>query len=171
MKRFLLWVIMYSLSYSLIAQGFEITGFQESYKGTIGEVIRVPLNFKNNGTRPLTLIIRKAGSQIGTSQKNYFCLDGDCLDQSVEDYIVKIDPGQTLNSLQVALEAGLVPGISSVRYIAFNKSNPTEALEVEFNFVATSLETRSKNFCIGAFFSVCNLWLSLDYSKYTPFIY
>lgn len=126
---------MYSLSYSLIAQGFEITGFQESYKGTIGDVIKVPLNFKNNGSRPLTLIIRKAGSQIGTSQKNYFCLDGDCLDQSVEDYIVKIDPGQTLSSLQVALEAGLVPGISSVRYIAFNKSNPTEALEVEFNFV------------------------------------
>ncbi|HEX5167902.1 MAG TPA: T9SS type A sorting domain-containing protein [Cyclobacteriaceae bacterium] len=135
MKTFLWLVMMFSLSHGLAAQGFEIVSLQESYKGTIGDVIKAPLNFKNNSTRPLTLIIRKAGGQIGTSQRNYYCRDGNCLDESVEDYIVKVEPGQTLNSLQVALEAGLVPGESSIRYIAFNKSNPTEALEVELNFI------------------------------------
>jgi len=135
MKRFLLLAIITSLSYGLSAQGFEISGLQESYKGTIGDVIKAPLNFKNNGTKPLTVIIRKASSQIGTSQKNYFCQDARCLDEGVEDYIVKVEPGQTLTSLNVALEAGLVPGTSSVRYIAYSKSNPNDALEIDLNFV------------------------------------
>lgn len=135
MKRFLVMVWMCTLSSGLAAQGFEITGLQDSYKGTIGEVIKAPLQFRNNSNRILTLIIRKASSQIGTSQKNYFCHEGRCLDQEVDDYIVKVDPGQTLTTLQVALEAGLVPGISSVRYLAYNKSNPAELLEFDLNFV------------------------------------
>jgi hypothetical protein len=135
MKR-LLWLVLFLiLSANLVAQNFEITGLQDSYKGTIGEVIKAPLQFKNNSTKVIHLIIRKSASQIGTSQRNYFCPDGDCLDQTVEDYIVKVEPGQTLNSFQVALEAGLVPGISSVKYLAFNKSNPNEVLELDLNFV------------------------------------
>lgn len=135
MKKVLWLVIFIILSADLVAQNFEITGLQESYKGTIGEVIKAPLQFKNNSNKPIQLIIRKSTSQIGTSQRNYFCPNGDCLDQSVEDYIVKVEPGQTLGSLQVALEAGLVPGVSSVKYIAFNKSNPNEILELDLNFV------------------------------------
>jgi len=135
MKRFLVLAMIWCLSYGLWAQGFEITSLQDSYKGTIGEVIRAPLYFKNNGTKPLTLIIRKANSQIGTSQKSYFCQDDNCLDQLVEDLIIKVEPGQTLTAFQVALEAGLAPGVSSLRYIAYNKSNPSEALEIDLNFV------------------------------------
>lgn len=134
-KRILLCAIICSMSFGLAAQGFEIVDLQDSYKGAIGEVIKVPLGFRNNGSKPITLIIRKASSQIGTSQKNYFCQHGDCSDPSVEDFIVKIESGQTLGSLEVALDAGLVPGVSSVRYIAFNKSNPGDALEVELNFI------------------------------------
>ena len=133
--RILLCAIICSLSLGVVAQGFEITDLQDSYRGSIGEVIKVPLGFKNNGAKPITLIIRKASSQIGTSQKNYFCKDGNCADATVEDFIVKVEPGQTLNNLEVALDAGLVPGVSSVRYIAYNKSNPGEALEVELNFI------------------------------------
>lgn len=133
--RLLLCAIICSLSLGLAAQGFEITDLHDSYRGSIGEVIKVPLGFKNNGTKPITLIIRKASSQIGTSQKNYFCKDGNCAEPDVEDFIVKVEPGQTLNTLEVALDAGLVPGVSSVRYIAYNKSNPGEALEVELNFI------------------------------------
>lgn len=135
MRRFLLLALIISFSYGLAAQGFEITGLQESYKGTIGDVIKAPLNFKNNGTKPVTLIIRKASSQIGTSQKNYFCQDARCLDENVEDFIVKVEPGQTLGSIDVALEAGLVPGLSSVRYIVYSKSNPGESLDIELNFI------------------------------------
>lgn len=134
MKDLLVLLMIIGLSFNLAAQGFEITGMQEAYKGTIGEVIKAPLNFRNNSNRAITLIIRKASSQIGTSQKTYFCQDGICLDQKVDDMIVRLEPGQTLNNLHVALEAGLVPGVSSLKFIAYNRSNPGEALELDFNF-------------------------------------
>lgn len=144
MKVFL-WLALFTLlSANLAGQNFEITGLQDAYKGSIGDVIKAPLQFKNNTSKSISLIIRKAESQIGTSQKNYFCPDGGCLDQVVEDYIVKVEPGQTLNSFNVALEAGLVPGLSSVKYIAFNKANPNEVLEFDLNFIVEEKET-SKN--------------------------
>lgn len=123
------------LSINTLGQSFEITGLQENYKGVIGETIKAPLLFHNTSDKTITLIIRKVNAEIGSTQKNYFCLDGNCLDQKVEDHIVKIDPGQTLTSLHVALEGGLVSSISSVRYLAYNKSNPTEAMEIDLHFV------------------------------------
>jgi hypothetical protein len=115
-------------------QGFEIVALQEAYKGLIGETVKAPVRFKNNSDKPLTLIIRKVSSQIGSTQKSFFCLGNDCFDQKIEDYIVKVEPGQTLGTFQVAIEAGLVPGVSSVRYIAFSKSNPGYTLEFDINF-------------------------------------
>lgn len=124
-------VMISSLAFS---QGFELTSLQDTYKGVIGENIKVPLRFKNTSDKAITLIIRKVNGQIGSSQKNYFCLDNNCYDQRVEDYIIKIDAGQTLNSLMVNLEAGLVAGESVLKYMAYNKSNPAQSLEFELNF-------------------------------------
>lgn len=132
-----LWITCVSvfISLSLAAQSFEVTGIQETYKGIIGETIKAPINFRNTSDKTVTLIIRKVSSEIGSTQKNYFCIDANCLDQKVEDHIVKIEPGQTLTSFNVALEAGLVSTMSSVRYIAYNKSNPSESAEINLNFV------------------------------------
>lgn len=126
---------MLLLSINTLAQSFEVTGLQENYKGVIGETIKAPLLFKNTTDKTITLIIRKVSSQIGSTQKNYFCLDANCMDQKVEDHIIKIDPGQTLTNFIVALDAGLVSSISSVKYLAYNKSNPGEALEIDLQFV------------------------------------
>lgn len=123
------------LGTNTFGQSFEVAGLQENYKGVIGETIKAPLLFKNNSDKTITLIIRKVSAEIGSTQKNYFCIDANCLDQKVEDYIVKIEPGQTLTSFHVALEAGLVSSISSVKYLAYNKSNPGEALEIDLHFV------------------------------------
>ncbi len=121
-------------STSAFAQGFEIASIQESYKGLIGETIKAPIRFKNTSEKSITLIIRKVNGQIGSTQKNYFCLENNCLDQKVEDYIIKIEPGQTLNNFQVVLEAGLVSGESVLKYVAYSKSNPGYSLEFELNF-------------------------------------
>jgi hypothetical protein len=136
MKK-LLWAygFLLLLSTNVFAQSFEVTGLQENYKGVIGETIKAPLLFKNNSDKTITLIIRKVSSEIGSTQKNYFCIDANCLDQKVEDHIVKIEPGQTLTSFHVALEAGLVSSMSSVKYLAYNKSNPGEAVEIDLHFV------------------------------------
>ncbi len=135
MRNVLLLVILMLASLATLGQGFEIVSLQESYKGTIGEVIKAPIRFKNTSDKPIILIIRKISGQIGGTQKNFLCLDANCLDQRAEDHIVKIESGQTLSSLQVGLEAGLVSGLSSVRYLAYNKSNPSQSVEFEVNFI------------------------------------
>jgi hypothetical protein len=52
----------------------------------------------------------------------------------VEDYIIKVEPGQSTNNFFVVLEAGLTENESSLRYLAYNKSNPGQSIEVDLNF-------------------------------------
>src|SRR5687768_4705387 len=124
-------ILMGSLAY---CQGFEIALLQVLNKGMISENNRVPLRFKNTSEKPVTLVIRKVDEQLGSTQKKYFCIDNNCLDSKVEDYIVRVEPGQTTTNLYVALEAGLNQNESSIQYIAYNKSNPGQSLEVNLSF-------------------------------------
>lgn len=134
MKNLLLSFLFIFIGSCGFSQGFEITSLQDIYKGIIGETIKAPLRFRNSSDKAITLIIRKVNGQIGSTQKNYFCLDNSCLDQKIEDYIIKVEPGQTLTNFQVVLEAGLVSGESSLKYIAYNKSNPGQSVDFELNF-------------------------------------
>lgn len=135
MARYL-WLICFIIMASgSFAQSFELIPLQETYRGIIGETIKVPIKFKNNSDKTVTLVIRKVSDLIGTTQKNFFCIDNTCLDHHTEDYVLKVEPNQVLNSFQVALEAGLAQGVSSIKYLAFNKSNPGEAFEFELNFL------------------------------------
>lgn len=135
MKKILLSLIFCLLTLVLPAQSFEVSGLQSSYKGFIGDVIKAPLSFRNTSTKPITIIVRKSSGLIGTSQKNYFCIDNNCLDQKVEDQSIRLEPGQTLASFQIALESGLMPAESNVRYLIYNRSNPTELVELDLNFI------------------------------------
>lgn len=137
----LLWLCYFiCLIFSVSAQSLELLDMQESYRGVIGETIKVPIRFKNNADKPITLIIRKLSNQIGSTQKNYFCIDNNCLDSRTEDYIIKVEPHQILNTFQIALDAGLSQGVSAVKYLAFNKSNPAESFEFELNFIVDERE-------------------------------
>lgn len=134
MKNLLLLVTLLFISSCGLAQGFEITSLQESYKGLIGETLKAPVRFKNTTDKAITLIIRKVNGQIGSTQKHYFCYDNNCLDQKVEDYVVRIEPGQVLGNFNVVLEAGLVSGECTLKYVAYNKSNPGQSIEFGLNF-------------------------------------
>jgi len=134
MKIVLLAVMVILLNCASYAQGFELTGLQDNYKGIIGETIKAPLKFRNTSDKAITLVIRKVSDQIGSTQKNYMCVDGNCLDQRVEDYLVKLEPGQTLSTFQIALDAGLVSGESVLKYQAYNRVNPTQTIEFDLNF-------------------------------------
>jgi len=116
------------------SQGFELASLQDSYNGVIGETIKAPIRFRNTSEKALTLVIRKVVGQIGSTQKNYYCLDNNCLDQKADDYIVRIEPGQILSNFNVVLEAGLVSGESALKYIVYNRSNPTQYLDFELKF-------------------------------------
>jgi len=134
MRRFLLLAAILTTGWVATGQGFEVGQLQDVYKGTIGDVIKAPIRFKNISDKPITLIVRKVSDQIGSTQKNFFCLDNNCFDQKVEDYIIKVEPGQTLSNFHIGLEAGLVSGVSSARYVVYNKANPGQPVEFEVNF-------------------------------------
>jgi hypothetical protein len=128
------------ITFGASAQTFEVGPLQEVYKGYIGETVKIPLRFINHTDKPITLIIRKVSSSLGGTQKNYFCPDNDCLDQQVEDVAVRVEPRQTLSSFQIALDAGLANGISSARYVVFNRYNSSETFEFDLHF---AVEERS----------------------------
>ena len=141
MRKFLLLVGIVCAAITLNGQSFEVVGLQDTYRGTIGETIRVPLHFKNHSDKIIHLLIKRISNQLGTTQKNYFCIDNNCLDQRAEDYLIKVEPNQVINSFNVALDAGLAQGVSSVKYLVINKSVPGESLEIDLNFV---VEERSE---------------------------
>ena len=135
MGRYLLAMTLFLLALGSSAQSFELIGLQETYRGIIGETIKVPIRFKNHTDKAITLVIRKISNQIGTTQKNFYCIDNNCLDQRTEDLVLKVEPDQMLPSLQVALEAGLAQGASTIKYIAFNKHNLSDSFEFDLNFL------------------------------------
>lgn len=134
MKKTLLLVCAFLLAASLQAQSFEVKETSENFKGYIGEVIKAPLLIKNTSPKALTLIVRKADSQIGSTQKSLFCPDGNCLENPAEEMTIRLEPGQTLDNFSIGLEAGLVPGISSLKYSLVNRSNSSDYQEVELYF-------------------------------------
>jgi hypothetical protein len=143
MKRLLLLIGSLLLCGSLHAQNFEISSLQESYKGSPGDIIRAPLYFKNKTDKTITLILRKVETQIGSTQKSFYCPDNNCLDQRTEDYTLKIEPGQTVQNFAIGLEAGLVEGFSAVKYYVYNKLNLSENVQIELNFVVEGRSEKS----------------------------
>ena len=135
MKRFLLSIFILLSATWAVAQGFEVSGLQENYRGFIGETIKAPVRIKNTTDRPLNLVLRKSNALIGSTQKSYFCMDGNCFEQRADDLTIRLEPGQSVNALQIVLEAGLVSGESSIRYIVFNKANAAESIEFDTNFI------------------------------------
>lgn len=117
------------------AQSIEVSAAQEIFRGSIGETVKASLNFRNKTDKTITLLLRKGISEIGSTQKSYLCIDGNCQDVKSDEGIIKIEPGSTLSNVQVVLEAGLAPGLSVVKYLAYNKSNPSDFIEFDVNFV------------------------------------
>lgn len=134
MKKTLLLALCLLLALVTKAQSFEVSGVPENNKGYIGELIKVPIQFKNTSNRTVTLIIRKAESEIGSTQKNFLCPEGNCQNANLEDFILKVEPGQTIKNFAIGLEAGLVQGSSRVKYVVYNRSNPAEMREIEVFF-------------------------------------
>ena len=140
MRKILWLVFLWSLALQAPAQSFEMEAVQEVYKGQIGETVKVPLKLTNPSDKPVSLIIRRISSALGGTQKSYFCPENTCLDQEVEDFLVRLGPHETLSDFHIALDAGLANGISSAKYFIFNRNNPSEALEFDLNF---AVEERS----------------------------
>jgi len=134
MKKTLLLASYVLLVFFLKAQTFEVTGVSENYRGFIGDIISVPVTIKNTSSKAITLIIRKTEAQIGTTQKSFICPEGECLEYQVEEFTARVEPGQELQHFAIGLDAGLVQGLSRVKYAVINKYKPTDIHEFEVNF-------------------------------------
>jgi len=134
MTKLLCSCFIFLFAVTAAAQGFEVSGIQENYKGNIGETIKATVRLRNTTDKTLTLIVKRTNAVIGSTQRSYMCVDNYCFDQKVDDFTLKLEAGQTFNTMQLILEGGLVSGESSIRYTIYNKSNPTEYVEFETSF-------------------------------------
>ena len=136
MKTLLSTALSIILTLNSWAQSFEVIETKQIFKGKIGEKITAQIPIRNLSTEPLHLIVKRLGKVIGTSQKTYFCWDDQCLNSDQDQLPISKRVGslETLNKLESVLEAGLVPGISSVKYLIYNRDNPSESLTYEVNY-------------------------------------
>lgn len=126
-----LFVLAFALVASLkgLAQGFEWTDRQESMQAGVGQTLRIPIRIKNTSDKAQFFVIRKAQADLNSNQKGYFCLDDDCLDQGIEQFSKRIEPGETLNNLYYTVETGLVTTNNTLRFEVFAKASPGLVLD------------------------------------------
>jgi hypothetical protein len=125
-----------------IAQQFDVSYATEPIQASIGETTQTPLRIRNNDLKPLTLNVRKIQSTLGSTQKSYYCLNGNCNDTKTEEITIRLEPGQVLTDLYIALDAGLSSGASALRYSVYNKANPSESIEFELNVAVDEMVER-----------------------------
>jgi hypothetical protein len=124
MKRWrLILVLVVSLAAGAYGQGLEIVDKQDSYQVGISETVQIPVRVRNSSDKPQTVIIRKAPSEADGFQKGYFCLGRNCMEQAVNEFVKRIEPGETLD-LYYTLETGLVTGPANLRFEISTKGIP-----------------------------------------------
>jgi hypothetical protein len=124
------------------AQSFELIDRQESYQATFSQLVKIPLKIKNNTDRSQFYVIRKTRSDLGESQKGYFCLDNNCLESTIVEFSKKVEPGETIN-LYYSIESGLMPIQSNIKFEIFPKGNSAESIE---HNVSLTVEERVQRF-------------------------
>lgn len=120
------------------AQQFDVSLASETLKAGIGETVQSGMRIRNNDTKALNLIIRKAHAAMGSTQLVQICLNGNC----AEELHLRLEPGQSSLDLLITFDAGLAAGISSARYAVINKNNPGETVEFDINFAVEELAER-----------------------------
>lgn len=124
------------------AQSLEFIDRQDSYLATVGETINIPLRIKNTTDKAQYYIIRKVYSDLGTTQKGYFCIGKDCLEHGMDEFSKRLEPGETLEGLAYTMETGMVTGQNSFKFEVFPRGNPSAA--VEHNVAVNVEEKRAK---------------------------
>jgi len=136
MKLLLTTILTVMLLTSVNAQRFEVVDNNKSFNARLGEKVSTPLKIKNLTNEPLQLVIRRIDNEIGSSQKSFFCFDGECFEDSAEQlpeqYV--IPAGETSLKFESILETGLVAGLSKVKYIIYDRNNPAEAIEYQLTY-------------------------------------
>jgi hypothetical protein len=102
----------------------------------IGEEVRTAIKLTNISEKPVNVLVRRDSKQLGSSQLTYFCWEGDCKDQDVnQTYISQvIQPGEIIETFTSVLETGLDETASNIRYVFYNRDDPADFVEVRLDY-------------------------------------
>lgn len=175
MKRLVVFaLVLFSLPG--MAQGIEWVDRQENYLAGLNQVIRIPIKLKNTSDKPQVLVVRKTQSDLGSSQKGYFCLGEDCSDPSLDQFSRKVEPGETVANLYYVVETGLAVTSNSFRFEVFSKANPALTTEQSVSLAveekpAKPLVFTSKDISIHDVYpNPVSDWATIDYRIYNESI-
>ena len=110
------------------AQNFELVDRQDSYSAGFNQLIRIQLKIKNNSDKPQFYTIKKTRSDLGETQKGYFCLDSKCLEPSVTEFSKRIEAGETIN-LNFTVESGMQSASNNFKFEISPKGSATDVIE------------------------------------------
>lgn len=118
------------------SQSFEVIDKNHVFKGKVGEKIEAEIPIRNLTSRPLQLVVKRIDQVIGTSQTVSICWDGNCANKADDQLALskRVTAFETSHKLKSILDAGLVAGVSTVKYLIYNKDNPADAVEIEVNY-------------------------------------
>lgn len=118
------------------SQSFEVIDRNHVFTGKVGEKIVADIPIRNLTSHPIQLVIKRIDQVIGTSQTVYICWDGNCTGKNEDQLPLskRVIAFETSTKLTSILDAGLVAGISTVKYLIYNRDNPSDAVEYEVNY-------------------------------------
>lgn len=129
MKRFLyIGFVLFTIGQAL-GQSFQLVDKQDSYQSSISQTLRIPLRIRNTTDRAQFYIIRRVQADLGSTQKGYFCLEGNCLEPGMDKFSKRVEAGEVLENLYYSLETGLITGQNSIQFEIFPQLSPIEAVE------------------------------------------
>ncbi|HLZ17357.1 MAG TPA: T9SS type A sorting domain-containing protein [Cyclobacteriaceae bacterium] len=142
MKRWLLFWGSLVLTEIAYAQNFELIDKQDSYQATFSQLVKIPLKIKNNTDKSQFYVIRKVRSDLGETQKGYFCLENNCLEPSIVEFSKRVEPGETIN-LYYTVESGLVPDQNTLKFEIYPKGSISDGVEHNVNLSVEEKSQRS----------------------------
>ena len=118
------------------SQSLRIVDTDANQSGVVGTEMRTTIKLQNVSSEPIYVTVYRVGQQIGSSQKSFFCIDNDCLDENivVSNFSKEIMPGEIIAYFSTVLETGLVQGVSAIKYRFATVHNPDDFVDFEMSF-------------------------------------
>ena len=132
-----------AVGFALRGQSFELVDRQETFQASVSQTIQIPIKIKNTGDRAQFYVVRKVSSDLGSTQKGYFCLNQNCLEPGIDEFSKRLEPGELIETLSYTLETGLVTGQHSIRFEVFAKGLPQKSAEHLVNVLIDEKPSKS----------------------------
>ena len=117
-------------------QSLKLLDTDQNWEGRIGDRIEALIKVQNVTDQPISIVIKRVKAEIGTTQINQVCFDGNCIEDNLDNltFTKKLDPGEITTGFVSILNAGLTEEFSIVSYHIYNKDNPLDAIDFDVHY-------------------------------------